>query len=250
MAVALWMYPWRFSSGGPLGMTQKDEAVLHCFYDGVGAQATLSPKRFPRIHPIVLAAGASSRMGEPKEFLEFQGLTCLEVVLRACAGAGLAPPIVVTRTDRSARLLALLAARNQPAVQVAVNPTPELGQTSSLREGLVLLPRSAEAFLIYPVDHPLVTATDVARLCTVFRKRNGPVTVVAPSFARRRGHPVVVDARVAPALLALGPHGSAREVMAAEAAATRFVELDDDRALTDMDTPDAYAACVRRYHRA
>ena len=47
------------------------------------------------IVPIILAAGASSRMGRPKALCDFDGRTCIELVLDACRQASLAPPIVV-----------------------------------------------------------------------------------------------------------------------------------------------------------
>ena len=196
--------------------------------------------------PLVLAAGASSRMGTPKEFLEFQGVSCLSLVLSACAGVGLVDPIVVTRQERLAQVKAHLATL-QPAPQVVVNPRPELGQTSSLRAGLALLPSAARAFLIFPVDHPLITADDIARLLEQMAAASPSTDVVAPSFDYRRGHPVLVHARLAPWLLALAPSESARQVLSAPSTVTSYVEYSDDRVLTDMDTPEAYARCLERY---
>jgi molybdenum cofactor cytidylyltransferase len=206
--------------------------------------------RFPGFVPLVLCAGASSRMGQPKELLEFQGLTCLEVVLEVCARAGCDTPIVVTRGEREAAIRALLDRRSLP-IRVVVNPSPERGQTSSLRVGLGALPAGARAFLVYPVDHPLIRAADVTRLCEVFTSPPAtpsptPSLIVAPSFAQRRGHPVVVDAALAPAVLALPPDQPARAVLS-DPARTRFVDFDDDRVLEDMDTPEAYARCLARY---
>jgi molybdenum cofactor cytidylyltransferase len=229
-----------------LGMTQKARAVLHPFYDSVRAQASLAQKAFPSLTPVVLAAGASTRMGQPKELLEFQGVTCLELVLRACAGAGLGPPIVVTCGERQTAIAALLAG-SFPTARLVVNPTPELGQTSSLRVGIAVLPPDCRGFLIYPVDHPLVTATDVRRLADAFTDADPEVAIVAPSFQRRRGHPVVVTAALAPALLALPPGASPRALLAPDVAPTRFVEVDDDRVLVDMDTPEAYRAARARH---
>jgi molybdenum cofactor cytidylyltransferase len=227
-------------------MTQEARPVLHPFYGYVRGQASLSPKPFPALIPVVLAAGASARMGRRKELLEFQGVTCLELALRACAVAGLGQPLVVTRAERRAELGALLAARGWD-IELVINPAPELGQTSSLRAGLAALPSGCRAFVIYPVDHPLITGADVARLAVAFTEAVPPVAVVAPSFQRRRGHPVIVDAALAPALLALAPGGSAREVLAPTAVATAFVAFDDDRVLLDMDTPEAYQEAQRRY---
>jgi molybdenum cofactor cytidylyltransferase len=197
------------------------------------------------LFPLVLAAGASSRMGTPKEFLKFQGLTCLELVLGACREAGLGAPILVTRRERLPDLSTLLTARVGNPVAVVVNENPERGQTSSLRTGLLALPKKARGFLIFPVDHPLITATDLTDLVEAFASHS--CKVVVPSFAQRRGHPVVVDVALREPLLALPETGSARDVLRAHAADTRFVTFDDDRVLLDMDTPAAYQECLRRF---
>ncbi len=198
-------------------------------------------------------------MGQPKELLTFRGLTCLEVVLGACDASGLDRPIVVTRAERRPHVQTLLSlvaddrggalrSRNDGDVcDLVVNPHPDLGQTSSLRAGLERLPASASGFLIYPVDHPLVTADDVAELCALFVASSPDVAIVAPSFRRRRGHPLVVRAALAQQLLALPAGASARDVLSPDRVSTRFMDVEDDRILCDMDTPDAYANCLRRY---
>ena len=139
--------------------------------------------------------------------------------------AGLAAPLVVTRPDKVELVRALLATRKLEALLV-VNPRPELGQTSSLRAGLARLPPGARAFLIYPVDFPLVTAQDVDRLCAAFADAGETVRVVAPSFQGRRGHPVVVDAALAPEFGALPDEGSARTVLAADAVSLLLEQRD------------------------
>ena len=135
---------------------------------------------------------------------------------------------------------------------MVVNPAPERGQGSSLRSGLERLSSAARGFLIYPVDHPLVTGADLARLIEAYVDAGNlsdgePPHVVAPSFNHRRGHPVLVSARLVPALLALTADQSPREVLAAPTVRTAYVDFDDDRVLRDMDTPEAYAECLRRY---
>jgi molybdenum cofactor cytidylyltransferase len=147
-----------------------------------------------------------------------------------------------------------------------VNPSPELGQTSSLRIGLAALPAESRAFLVFPVDFPLIRASDVKALCRIFaeaeqyssinptNRGEGPTDavgrepdVVVPSFAHRRGHPVLVNATLAEAILLLPPDAPARQVLSAPDLYTIYMEVDDDRVLCDMDTPQAYADCLARY---
>jgi len=187
-------------------------------------------------------------MGEPKEWLRFGEVTCLDRVVGACVYAGVKKVIVVTREEREKAVRDHVRARWRGIeIAVVVNHYPERGQSSSLRTGLASLPSDVRAFLIFPVDHPLVTAADVERVCHAFAAADPAVDLVVPSFSRRRGHPVVVDRALAPALLAQPADASARQVLGAPGLRTFYVEFDDDRILTDMDTPEAYARCLARH---
>jgi molybdenum cofactor cytidylyltransferase len=213
---------------------------------GVGDQAGF-PGRNSDAAPVavVLAAGASSRMGRSKALLDFGGLTCLELVLSSCAAAGLQHVVVVTApADEAVR-----AAAAYPGLKVtlAVNPAPERGMLSSLQEGLGALPHGAAAFLIFPVDFPLAPAAAIRRLCAAFAGRSAGQRIFVPSFAMRRGHPVLLDAALASELRALDPSASARVVVQAHAAEIVHLEADDDRVLMDMDTPEDYQRCLARY---
>jgi nicotine blue oxidoreductase len=193
---------------------------------------------------LVLAAGASSRMGRPKALLDFDGRCCLELVLAACA-AGVQRVIVVTAPGGEA----VRARAGAPglAITLAENPHPERGMLTSLQAGLAVLPEDARAFLIFPVDFPLSPGPEVARLCQAYRQRGPDQTIFIPSFARRRGHPVLVDATLAPEFLAIPETGTARQVMTAHAAEIVHLEAGDDRVLMDMDTPEDYARCLGRF---
>jgi CTP:molybdopterin cytidylyltransferase MocA len=188
---------------------------------------------------VVLAAGASSRMGRPKALLDFDGTPCLARVLAACRDGGAAGIVLVT-SPAGAAVRALGAGTIE-----ALNEHPERGMLSSIQAGLAKLPVAA-GFLIFPVDFPLVPAGEVQRLIEAFHRRAPGQRIFIPSYARRRGHPVLVDAALAPEFLALPSDSTARVVISAHEQEIAYVAAADDRVLMDMDTPEDYQRCLER----
>jgi molybdenum cofactor cytidylyltransferase len=196
-----------------------------------------------QVAAVVLAAGASSRMGRPKALLDFDGTPCVARVLGACREGGAGEVVVVTSpSGREVRALC-------GGTIEAVNPHPERGMLSSLRAGLAVLPAAAAGFLIFPVDYPVVPAREVRRLIDAFWARTPGQRIFIPSFDHRRGHPVLVDAGLAAEFLALPAESSARTVIAAHEPEIVYVQADDDRVLMDMDTPEDYQRCLERSRR-
>lgn len=201
-----------------------------------------------KVVAVVLAAGASSRMGQPKALLDLGGASCVERVLAACRDGGAAAAILVTSPGGEAIRARAAAVAELPLVG-AVNEHPERGMLSSLQAGLRALPADAAGFLLFPVDFPIVPAAEVARLMAAFAGRPAGRRIFMPSFDHRRGHPVLVDAGLAPAFLALPDGASARVVMAAHESEIAYVPAADDRVLLDMDTPEDYQRCLDRFLR-
>lgn len=183
--------------------------------------------------PIVLAAGASSRMGRPKPLLDLGGKPALTRVLEACRGAALSKPIVVLghAADDIRKAIDLEAAT------VVLNPAPERGMTSSLQEGLKALPAAARGFLIYPADYPLVTWKELVLLEERF-ERDKLNEVYVPTFEGRRGHPVTCDRALAAEFLALPAGAPAYAVIRKDPARILEVPVLNPWIVRDLDTQD------------
>lgn len=194
--------------------------------------------------PLVLAAGASTRMGRPKAALPFGDTTALGLVLDACAAAGLGAPIVVAGAAPDAVRDAVGA---RPA-RVVDNPCWAEGRTTSLHAGLAALPATARAFLLWPVDVCL-PGGDVVHALLAARAREPDRQAWVPSHAGRRGHPALFAREAAARFLALGPDAPARDAVRALAAdgALAHVEVTDPFVLRDMDTPEEHAAFVAEW---
>jgi CTP:molybdopterin cytidylyltransferase MocA len=192
--------------------------------------------------PIILAAGGSSRMGRPKALLDFDGLSCLERVLEAMRGQ--ATPIVVLGPNHEE----IRKRVDLTGLRVALNLDVESGQTTSLKTALARLPGDAAAFFFMPVDFPVVTAADVARLVDAFRVERDPKKAIfIPSHAMKRGHPVLCRRAIADEIVALPPGASARDVINRNLERVAYVDYPEAYVLMDMDTPEDYVRCLEAY---
>jgi molybdenum cofactor cytidylyltransferase len=183
---------------------------------------------------IILAAGASRRMGTPKALLEYRGETFLARLVRVLGAVS--DPVIVAVGQHQAEIRAQM----RTGVHFVVNPDPDRGQLSSLQIALAVLPTEADGFVFTPVDSPAVAPDTVARLAAEFHSRPSETLLVIPRYQGRKGHPVFAARSIAEELLALPPTAQAREVIRGHADRTLFLEVDDAGVLTDVDDPAAY----------
>lgn len=184
---------------------------------------------------IILAAGASSRMGSPKALLDYHGETFIARLVRVLAGV--CDPVIVALGYHAD---AIRPAIPQGAV-VVVNPAPERGQLSSLQTALIALPAGAEGFAFIPVDSPAVELSTVGRLRETFLERDSATRFVIPRYQGKRGHPVFAARSVADELLGLPPTAKASDVVHRHVPDTVYVDVSDPGILVDIDDPAAYS---------
>jgi molybdenum cofactor cytidylyltransferase len=194
---------------------------------------------------IILAAGASRRMGAPKALLDYRGETFLDRLIRVVATV--AEPLVVLGYGAEA----VQAGSTRPA-RFVVNPDPRRGQLSSLQTALAAAPSDFEGFLFIPVDCPAVAEETVRRLAAAFARRDPATLFVIPRYDQRhgqgrgqmRGHPVFAAPPIAREILALAPTAQARDVVHRHVPDTLYVDVDDAGILADIDDPAAYRQLI------
>ncbi len=189
---------------------------------------------------IILAAGASSRMGTPKALLDYRGETFVGRLVRVL-GACSQPVIVVLGYHADA-----IRQQVPGTANIAINPDPSRGQLSSLQTGLAELPAEADGFAFIPVDSPAVAEDTVAKLARAFEHRKPSTLFVIPRQSGKRGHPVIAARSIAAELLALPSTAEAREVVHAHVDRTEYVDVEDTGIFTDVDDPEAYRLLKER----
>ena len=195
------------------------------------------------IPAVVIAAGRSSRMGQPKALLTLppDRATFVERLTRSLIAGGVADVLVVVRPDDDAlaREIERLAASGC-AVRAAANADSDRGQLSSVVVGLNAVDRpGVHAIMLAPVDSPLVRSATVRTLIDAFASR--PAPIVRATHGGRHGHPVIFSRVVFDALRHADPSIGARAVVRAHAHDAIDVDVDDPGVLLDVDNPEDYA---------
>ena len=191
---------------------------------------------------LILAGGASRRMGTPKALLQIGAETFIDHLV-GLFDPVVSPVIVVLGHDSE---LVRHGMESRTPVTFAVNPEPGRGMLSSLQCGLRELPLETGAVIFSPVDYPNCQGTTVARIADEFRSqlRTHACDVVIPIYRGAKGHPVCVSRRVVDELLEMPFTGQARAVIRGHIGTTVFIEVNDPGITTDVDTPEDYQSLM------
>ncbi len=178
---------------------------------------------------IVLAAGASTRFGSPKQIAPVQGVPLLPLMLsRATAVAGHAVSVVL-----GAHCAEIAPALGRSAVSLVVNREWSEGIAASIRAGLLSLPGSCAAALLLLADQAAVTAADLQRLVDMWRR--SPRAIVAAQYGGGYGVPAIFPRAEFPALLRLRGEQGAEVVL--RSPTVELIGVPMPSAATDIDRP-------------
>jgi molybdenum cofactor cytidylyltransferase len=199
------------------------------------------PTRPGQVAALVLAAGQSRRMGQQNKLLaEVDDRPMISHVVDAMLASRAAPVIVVTGHQAEE----VRAALGQRPVQLAHNPDYEQGLSTSLRVGLAALPEDVEGVLIGLGDMPRIRPEQIDRLIAAFNPSENRAIIV-PTVRGKRGNPVLFARRFVPEMLQICGDVGARHLIGEHADELVKIEMDDDAALLDIDTPAALEALLK-----
>jgi molybdenum cofactor cytidylyltransferase len=191
---------------------------------------------------VILAAGASSRMGRDKALLPWPADSISGTFLSGAIDV-LAP---------TTEMVIVVAGANEPSLRGVVyaragylvaNPEPERGQFSSLRVGLkAVLDRGHDGAVVMLVDRPPVARATIEYLQAVLAESSEEeVWAVVPTFGGKHGHPMVMGRDMIEAFLRAPAETTAKEIRAERQDRVRYIEVNDENVVRNVNTPEEYA---------
>ena len=191
------------------------------------------------ISGILLAAGLSTRMGEPKQLLPFGESTIIETVVDSMLGSKFDEVIVVVG-HCAAQIREQLAER---PVKIVFNPDYHEGMLTSAQAGIRALDVS-DAFALMLVDQPLITPALIDQVIDAYVRTDKRIAL--PSYNYKRGHPVIFHPEYADDILALEVEsGGVRTLFKRYADDIHYVTVDTDRVLRDIDYREDYERALK-----
>ncbi len=186
------------------------------------------------ITAIILAAGESKRMGEPKMLMPWGKSTVLQTVISTFQASGIKDILVVTGGAR--QQIEVLIGKT---VQTVFNEDYKNGEMlSSIQLGLSVKMREASAALICLGDQPQVEERSVRSICNAFLESKSQIVV--PSYQMQRGHPWLVARSLWDELLAMKSPKTPRDFLKKHARTIHYVLVNTPSVIADLDTPEDY----------
>lgn len=185
---------------------------------------------------ILLAAGESSRMGQPKALLDWSGRPLVTAQVEAMLEAG-CRPVVVVLGAHAGRIREQIPSRAD--VQVTNNHVWRQGRASSIRAGARAVPANVDSIAVVSVDQP--TGAGVLRRLADELEASGDALIAVPRHQGRNGHPPILRASLLGELQQVTERQEGlRQLRRRHADRTIFLEMDEPIVTLNLNTPEAY----------
>lgn len=186
------------------------------------------------IWSIVLAAGESKRMREPKLLLPYGKMTVIETVIKSILRSKIKNILVIVGSNKEKMEEKI----KKLPVKIAVNPNFKEGMLSSIQKGFKSLPSKAQAAVVCLGDQPSVPSDVIDKIVNTYKETGKGIIV--PVYKGRRGHPVLIDLRYRAEVKNLTPDVGLRALLSEHSDDIQEIEVNTPNILKDIDTPDEY----------
>jgi molybdenum cofactor cytidylyltransferase len=186
---------------------------------------------------VILAAGSSSRLGQPKQLLEFQGSTLIQRITQIAVSAVKKPVVVILGANCSI----IHSQLTHLPVRIVYNPDWSRGMTSSIRKGLMAMLYFApdtDGVIFAVCDQPYITPDLFLEMISVGSKSQKPI--VACLYNNILGTPVLFKKEYFDVILALKDNEGARKIIQSHPESVESVPFP--LGIFDVDTIRDYVA--------
>ena len=193
-----------------------------------------------KIAAIILAAGESRRMGEPKALARFGQQSFLEAIIASFQSAGLEDLAVVLGHDASN----VLGKVQHLPVQFVINKDYPSGQFSSFQTGLAALPPIVDGAFLALVDQPQIGSHIISVIKEAFLAN--PQKIIIPTFNGRRGHPPIFPRSVFEEIVLAPDTETATKIVRSHPELIREIQVASESVLWNINTKEELAEVRRR----
>jgi molybdenum cofactor cytidylyltransferase len=187
---------------------------------------------------IILAAGASTRFGEPKQLLRLKDKCLLEWVLDAALNSMLSRVVLVLGYAHQKILEALPEKLQHTRLGIEINPHYQKGQSQSLRVGLSKVLNTFPAVMFLLADQPLIDAATINCLLNKFWSSQKDICV--PTFRGKRGNPSIFSQKFYKHIMKIKGDIGARQIIKTHPERVLEIEIKNPLLFSDVDTPEDF----------
>lgn len=188
-----------------------------------------------RVAGVVLAAGLSKRLGEPKQLVQLCGKPALQHALDAARQTSLNPLLLVLGPNAET----ILEHIDATGFEVVRNPRAAEGQATSLQTAILALPVDVDAIVVLLGDQPFIDPHVINRVCELYEETKR--SIIQPRYREGPGHPVLIARELFPELLRLTGDTGARPLLTAPRDMLVYYDVSNRSVPIDLDTPEDVA---------
>lgn len=193
---------------------------------------------------VILSAGESKRMGEPKALLLIEGRAIIDHIVEQYLIGGVSEVVVVVNPEIYERVKKSLHKKTPESVKIVINENYKKGMFSSMQKGVN--EAKFDNVLLGLVDNPLIDANTVCRLIKSFNKHY----ILIPTYMGRKGHPVIFGKEVKEEIIKAPVENTMmKDIFQKFGDLVRFIEFDTQRILVDMDSKDDYERILKQWKK-
>jgi len=191
------------------------------------------------ITAIILAAGSSTRMGQPKLLLPWRDNTILGEVTSTLVKAGIQEIIIVIQPKQNLLKSHIQQLSIDKPLRIVLNESFDSeDMLSSIRYGLKAIKPSYEAALITLGDQPQIQENVVRDICSCYFQSKAPIII--PSYHMQRGHPWLISRPLWSTLIQLEQPSTPQDFLKQHQKDIHYILVDNPSILQDIDTPQDY----------